>query len=329
LASNVHGHATHEVRLSFSYRTEKFLEITQAPQTEKEEVTVLLPELNYLSPKSPGELAAFLADHRDKAKILSGGTDIIPNMLSKLYKVDYLIDLSGLKELRDISYKNGQGLFIGAATTMKDIERSSVIKEKYAALHKAASEVGSPQIRAMATIGGNICNASPAADTPPALVALGAAVTLVSTEGLREMLLADFIQGNRIIDLRPNEYLAKISIPDAPLRSASRFGLTTLRAAVEIDIASFAVNLVTDKTGKVVACGIAMGAVAPVPLRAVEAEGMLIGHVPDDALIAKAAEKCAEESKPIGDIRASAAYRRHLIKVLAGRTIREALAAIR
>ncbi len=297
-------------------------------ETEEEEATVLLPELNYLSPKDPAELAAFLADHQGKAKILSGGTDIIPNMLSKLYKVDYLIDVSGVKELRGISYDDGAGLVIGAATKMKEIERSSVIREKYGALHKAASEVGSPQIRAMATLGGNICNASPAADTPPALVALGATVSLVNAKCSREMPLEKFIQGNRITDLKPDEYLEKISIPPAPVKTASRFGLTTLRAAVEIDIASLAVSLTTDDAGKVTACDIAMGAVAPVPLRAKEAQQMLVGQVPDDALIAKVGDKCAEESKPIGDIRASAEYRRHLISVLAKRTIKDALVAI-
>ncbi len=289
---------------------------------------MLLPELNYLSPKNQGELAVLLADHRDKAKILSGGTDIIPNMLSKLYKVDYLIDVSGLSELKSISHEGGKGLVIGAATTMKAIERSSVIAARYGALHKAASEVGSPQIRAMATIGGNICNASPAADTPPALAALGAVVSLVSAKGSRELLLEDFILGNRITDLKPDEYLASISISEAPVKSASRFGLTTLRAAVEIDIVSLAVNLTVDDSGRIAACTIAMGAVAPVPLRAKATEHLLIGQVPDDAIIAKAGEQCAEESKPIGDIRASAAYRRHLIKVLAERTIRDALAAI-
>ncbi len=287
-----------------------------------------LPEFTYVSPKTKDDLADALQEHGENAKILAGGTDIIPNMLAKLYTVDTLVDITDLEEMTSISYAAGKGLLIGAAAKMKAVVGSSIIKEKYGALHKAASEVGSPQIRAMATIGGNSCNASPAADTPPALVALGASVTLVSKQGEREMPLEDFIVGNRITDLKPGEYLEKFTIPDVAPRSASRFGLSTLRAAVEIDVASVAVNLTLDNSKKVEAIKIAMGSVAPVPLRATETEQMLLGQRLSDDLIDKASQKCATESKPIGDIRASAEYRRHLIKVLTQRTIMETIAAI-
>jgi len=181
----------------------------------------------------------------------------------------------------------------------------------------------------MATIGGNSCNASPAADTPPALVALGARVCLASQQGIRERPLEEFITGNRSTDLQSHEYLEKFIIPDVPPDSASCFDLITLRAAVEIDVASLAIHLTMDNERKVGDIRMAMGAVAPVPLRAIETEKMLIGHPLSDGLIEKAAEKCADEAKPIGDIRASAVYRRHLVKVLAGRTIKKTLAAIR
>ena len=290
---------------------------------------MLSPKLNYFSPKSTDELAGILADHRGNARILAGGTDIIPNMLSKLYKVDYLVDIGGIKALQGISYKAGKGLVIGAAAKMKAIERSSIIRERFTALHRAASEVGSPQVRAMATIGGNSCNASPAADTPPALTALGASVTLAGKAGKRELPIEAFILGNRLTDLKPGEFLESFFLPDPPRRSASRFGLITLRQAVEIDVASLAVFLALDGSGKVTGCRIAMGSVAPVPLRAKEAESILVGQSLDDKRIEAAATICAEESKPIDDIRASAAYRRRLIKVLAYRTVTETLAAIR
>jgi carbon-monoxide dehydrogenase medium subunit len=289
---------------------------------------LLLPEFTYLSPKTTDELALMLAKHQGKAKVLSGGTDIIPNMLGKLYKVEFLIDLGGVDALTGITYKAGIGLVIGAGTKMNAIERSTIVKEKYTALHKAASEVGSPQIRAMATLGGNSCNASPAADTPPSLVALGANVTLASRAGKREMSLEEFIEGNRITALKPDEYLEKFTLPEVPLWSASRFGLSTLRAAVEIDVANLAVYLELDEWDKVKTARIAMGSVAPVPLRAKETEKMLKGQIVDNDLIEGAAVKCSEEAKPIDDIRASAQYRKHLIKVLAKRTIKETLAAI-
>lgn len=289
---------------------------------------MLLPKLEYLAPQTVDELAGLLDEHRGKSKILAGGTDIVPNMLSKLYKVDYLIDIGSVEDLKGVSYEEGKGLTIGAGTKLVDIETSSVVCEKYPALARAAGEIGSPQVRAMATLGGNSCNASPAADTPPALVSLGASVSIAGKKGKRELLLEDFIQGNRIIDLKPGEYLEKFILPDVSPGSACRFDIVTLRAGVEIDIASMAVYLFLDDSGVVKDARITMGSVAPVPLRAVESEKMLIGSKPDEALVEKTAETCASESRPIDDIRASAAYRRHLIKVLAARTIKETQAAI-
>jgi carbon-monoxide dehydrogenase medium subunit len=290
---------------------------------------MLLPKLEYLAPKTGAELAGYLADHKGKAKILAGGTDVIPNMLEKLYKADYLIDVNGIEELQGISYAKGKGLTIGAATKLEDIERSKIVGDNYTALQKAASEVGSPQIRAMASLAGNSCNASPAADTPPALVALGAKVSIVSKSGKREMALEDFIQGNRKIDLKPDEYVEKFILPDGLPNSASRFGLLTLTAAKAIDVVSVAVSLAVDPgSKKVTAVQIAMGSVAPVPIRAKKGEKVLLNQVIDDALIEKAAEACGGDAKPIDDIRGSAAYRQHVVKVLANRTIKETLAAI-
>jgi carbon-monoxide dehydrogenase medium subunit len=290
---------------------------------------MLLPKLEYLAPKTAAELAGYLADYKGKAKVLSGGTDVIPNMLERLYKVDYLIDVNDIEEMKGISYEEGKGLTIGAATKLEEIERSPVVKEKYAALQKAASEVGSPQIRAMASIAGNSCNASPAADTPPALVALGANVSIVSKSGSREMALEDFIQGNRKTDLKPEEYVEKFILPDAAPNSASRFGLLTLTAAKAIDVVSVAVSLAIDPgSKKVTHVKIAMGSVAPVPIRAKQGEQALLNQVIDDALIEKAAQACAGDATPIDDIRGSAAYRQHVVKVLANRTIKETLAAI-
>jgi carbon-monoxide dehydrogenase medium subunit len=290
---------------------------------------MLLPKLEYLAPKTGAELSGYLADHKGKAKILAGGTDVVPNMLEKLYKADYLIDVNGIEELQGISYEKGKGLTIGAATKLEDIERSEIVRDSYTALQKAASEVGSPQIRAMATLAGNSCNASPAADTPPALVALGAKVSIVSKSGKREMALEDFITGNRETDLKPDEYVEKFILPDGLPNSASRFGLLTLTAAKAIDVVSVAVSLAVDPgSKKVTAVQIAMGSVAPVPIRAKQGEKALLNQVIDDALIEKAAEACAGDAKPIDDIRGSAAYRQHIVKVLANRTIKETLAAI-
>ncbi len=290
---------------------------------------MLLPDFEYLAPENAEELCDLLEKYQEKAKILAGGTDLLPNLLNNLYKVDYLINIDAIDEMKGIFYEEGKGVIIGTATTMKEIENSPLIREKYPALSKAAGEVGSPQIRSMATIGGNCCNASPSADAPPALVVLGAKVIIQSKEREREILLEEFILGNRSVDLQPDEYLEKLIIPDIASSSANRFDLITLSKGVEIDIVSLAVHLALNDQKKVEEIKIAMGAVAPIPLRAKSTEKLLTGQNLSDDLMEKAAELCASESKPIDDIRGSAKFRKHLIKVLALRTIKETLAAIR
>ncbi|MBM3790174.1 MAG: xanthine dehydrogenase family protein subunit M [Acidobacteria bacterium] len=288
-----------------------------------------LPSFQYLAPRTGEELAGMLAAHREKARILAGGTDLINWMSEKALQPDYVIDLNGLPDLGRISYEKGKGLAIGAAVKIEAIEKSAVIREKYSSLSSAAGQIGSPQVRAMASIGGNICNASPCADMPPPLVTFGAAVSLVSRRGRREMPLEDFIRGNRQTALEADEFLELFRLPEPRPHSASRYAILGLRAAQEIDIASLAANLALDrKSGTIADVRIAMGAVAPTPMRAVRAEEILMGQKPVNAVLDRAAASCGDECRPIDDLRASAAYRRHVIRVLAGRVLREALAAL-
>jgi len=288
-----------------------------------------LPPFQYLAPKTTDELAGMLAEHGKNASILAGGTDLINWVAEKLITPAYLIDLNGLDSLFGISYEEGNGLTIGAATKIEDIEKSEVIRKKYHSLYQAACQIGSPQVRAMASIGGNHCNASPCADTPPPLVTFGAKIRLVSRKGRREMLVEEFIKGNRQTALAADEFLESFMIPEPWANSASRFIQLGLRAVQEIDIASVAVNLALDPVdGTITDVRIAMGAVAPIPMRASEAETILKGKKPSDGVIDKAAESCGQECQPIDDLRAPAAYRRHVIKILAGKAIREIIAAI-
>lgn len=288
-----------------------------------------LPQFQYLVPETIDELTSLLAEHREKAKILSGGTDLLILMKDKAVKADYLIDISRLNSLHGISYEEGRGLAIGAATKIEVIERSPLIYEKYHALHQGARAIGSPQVRAMGSIGGNCCNALPAADTPPPLVALGAKVQLVSKRGRREMPLEDFIRGNRVTAIEQDEFLENLLLDEPWPNSSSRYLHIGLREAMEVDMASMAVNMAIDpSTGKVNNLRIVMGAVGPTPLRALKAEGILMGKGPDDNLLQAAADSCAAESRPIDDFRASAAYRREVLKVLFRRAFQETLAAV-
>jgi carbon-monoxide dehydrogenase medium subunit len=288
-----------------------------------------LPPFQYLAPKSTEELLGMLATHRDKARVLAGGTDLINWMAEKIFCPDYVIDVNGLPNIGVISYESGKGLTIGAAAKIEAIEKSEIVKEKYFSLHAAAAQIGSPQVRAMASIGGNCCNASPCADMPPPLVTLGTTVALLSSRGRREMLLEDFILGNRETAIEPDELLESFFVPEPWPRSASRYATMGLREAQEIDIASVAVNVGLGPTGDAISdVRISMGAVAPIAVRAPKAEEMLKGRKPSDEVLDRVAESCGEECSPIDDLRASASYRRYVIKVLAGRTLREALAAI-
>lgn len=289
-----------------------------------------LPPFDYQAPASDGELCALLAAHGAKARIIAGGTDLINWMAQGLVRPQVVIDVTRLPALGGIAAEPDGGLSIGACVRIEELERSAAVRGKYHALYQAAREIGSPQIRAMATIGGNCCNASPCADTPPPLVVFGARVRLVGPAGRREMPLEKFIRGNRQTAIAADEYLERIVLPAPWPNSASRFAAIGLRAAQEIDIASVAVNLALEPgSRRVAAVGIAMGAVAPMPLRAAAAEKLLAGEALSEERIDQAAESCAAESRPIDDLRASAEYRRYVIKTLAARTLREAAAAIR
>jgi len=289
-----------------------------------------LPQFEYLAPQNADELVAFLAEHRDKAKILAGGTDLLVLMKNKLTSPELLIDVTRLESMCGITDHEGEGVAIGAATKLEAVERSSLIQERYYALYQAMRVIGSSQVRAMASLGGNSCNASPAADSPPALIALGAKVALVSQRGRREMDLDAFITGNGQTALEDDEYLERFLLPPSWPNSASRFSQLGKREGMECDLANVAVNLALDPTtGNVQQVAIAMGAVGPRPLRAVEAEKVLQGHKPGEALLEQAAQAAAAGTEAIDDFRASGDYRREAIRVLTVRTLREALAAIK
>lgn len=289
-----------------------------------------LPHFEYLAPGSADELAALLDTHRQRAKIIAGGTDLLVLMKNKMLRPEFLIDVSGVESMSGIAEDNGGGVAIGAATKLEVVERSSVIRQHYYALYQAIRAIGSVQIRAMASLGGNSCNASPAADSPPALIALGAKVSLVSRQGRREMDLEAFITGNGQTALQEDEYLERFLLPASRPNSASRFSQLGKRKGMECDLANVAVNLAVDPiTGKMEHVAIAMGAVGPRPLRAGEAEKLLQGQEPEESLIQEAARAAAAGTEAIDDFRASADYRREVIRIVTMRTLREALAAIK
>lgn len=274
----------------------------------------------YFRPTELREALELLARYDGRAWPIAGGTDL---MVDKEPEVEALVDVTHLGLGQILS--EGAGVRMGAAASMADVGRSGVLEAgPWRILAEAAREVGTPQIRNVATIGGNLCRPSPCADMAPPLLALDAELAVSSTEGERRLPAAEFFRGVRLDALKPGELLTEIRLPALPERTGSAF-LKKGRVRVgDLSVVSVAVRLSLDADGTCRGVRIALGAVAPVPVRAPRAEAVLEGKKPEDTNIERAAEEAASEIRPIDDVRASAQYRRDLSRVLVARAIREA-----
>ncbi len=285
---------------------------------------MFLNHFEYFAPKTPAETLELVSHLGSKAKILAGGTDLLIVMKSKAISPEYLIDINGVEEFKGILCEPGKGAVIGTNTKLAEIQYSEELKAKYPALAYAAGEVGSSQVRHMASLGGNSCNASPAAETPTPLAALGAKVTLESLSGTRELALEDFILGVRKLDLAEGEMLTKFTLPEPAAKSACRYAYMGRRDAMEIDSVNMAVNIELEPDGETIkSLKLVMGSVYPRPLVSKEVPALLTGQKLSAELVEKAAEAAQGEAKPIDDIRASAEYRREIVKVLAQRLLND------
>ncbi len=288
----------------------------------------ILHEFEYFKPGNKKEALELVKKYGNKAKVLAGGTDLVIMMKEKMIKPDYVIDISDLNELKGITYEEGKGAEVYACTKVADIESSEDLKTKYPALAYAASQLGSHQVRVMATMGGNCCHSSPAAETPAPLSALGAKVVIASLEGEREMPIEDFIQGNRRNDLKEGEILYKFKLPEPEKNSACRYGHIGLRDAMEIDCANMAANIqLEDDKETIKKVKLVMGSVAIKPLISKAVPALLEGKKLTEELIEKTGEAAQGEAKPISDVRASAEYRKDVIAALARRLVKEAYEA--
>lgn len=248
---------------------------------------------------------------------IAGGTDLIVFMQEGKIRPQVLIDLSRLDELRYIQEEDGL-IRIGPLTTHAELARSPLLRERGEVLAQAAAVVGAPQIRNRGTIGGNIATASPAGDTIPALMALGARVKLRSMGGQREVPLQDLFTGPGQTVIRGDELITEVAFPLPGDGARGAFLKLRKRNALAIAVVSAAVT-VTLTDGVISEAHIALGAVAPTVIRASAAEQVLRGREPSAELLAQAGELAAAASRPITDIRGSAAYRREMVKVLVRR----------
>lgn len=279
---------------------------------------------DYFAPQKLGEAVSLLRRHGKKATLLAGGTDLLLRLERRVIAPSLVVDLKKIRDLKGIKQER-KGLKIGALTLMEEIASSSVVQKRYGIIAQGAAVVGSIQTRNRATLGGNLCNASPAADTAPPLIALAARARIAGGQRGREVLLEEFFLGPGKSCLKANELLKEIFIPSPPRRSGGSFQRCT-RTAMDIAVVNCAVFLSLAPKGDIVTdVRIALGAVAPTPLRARAAEEALRGKKADRQAITEAVERAVASASPIDDVRSSADYRHEMVRVLTRRALEGAL----
>jgi len=283
----------------------------------------------YVAPETIKEAVAALQQHEDAA-VLAGGTDLLLRLRTGLRAPPTLVDVKRIRGFDELKLDARKGLTIGPAVTMGQLAASEKMREHYPALAQGASLVASVQIRNRATVAGNLCNAAPSADTAPPLLALGARVRIAGPRGRRSLLLSNFFKGPGQTALAPGELVTAVHVPPPGRGSGSAYTRHTTREAMDIAAVGVAVALRLGRDGTTCEeASIALGAVAPTPLRAREAERILRGRPLSAQLVAAAAACAAREAQPISDVRASSEFRRELVRVLTGRVINSAAANAR
>lgn len=284
-------------------------------------------KFSYLCPHSVAEACAYLARYGKQAKIMAGGTDLIIKLRDagpELRDVAYVIDISFLDELKMIRETSGH-IIVGALTTHEEMADSPVIRGYLPSLAQACSLVGSPQIRNRGTLGGNIINASPAADTVPVLLSLDASLSVTSLAGEETVGMGDIFQQPYRTKIKPEELLTKIIIPKPPAGCKMVFEKLARRNSLAISRMNVAVLIKTDQEGRVSLARIVPGSVTPLPQRFYGAEEILIGKQPDAGLLHRVGEAAAGEMIRQSGVRSSTAYKKPVLHNLVVRAVEKAL----
>ena len=287
----------------------------------------VLASQDYYEPASVGEAIDLLHRGGGNYKLIAGGTDVIINLRRHTERCRALINIKKMPDIATWSADAGKGLHIGAATPFRELERSTTVIQQYPALLESMVVIGSLQLRNQATIGGNLCNASPAADSAPSLMVYGAMVTYVDDgQGERTLPVEQFFADPGRSVLGPTGVLLRVDVPEPTKDTGACYLRFTPRSAMDIAIASVASRVTLEpSSGRIQDVAIALGAVAPTPVRAQNAEDALRGQEPTQATLSNAAELAKEDCSPISDLRGSASYRSSLIEVLVRRTLESAV----
>jgi carbon-monoxide dehydrogenase medium subunit len=281
------------------------------------------PAFEYLRPKTIPEALAFLKQHGEDAKILSGGQSLIPMMKLRLARPAFIVDLNRIAGLSYIK-EDGGFLKIGGLTREADLEASVLIRTKYPLLMDTAAVIADPQVRNLATIAGNLAHGDPANDHPATMIALGAQLVATGSKGERVIPVESFFVSLFTTALEQGEILTEIRIPVPPPKSGGAY-IKVERKVGDFATAAVAVQLTLDVKGTVQKAGIGLTNVGATPLKARKAEDFLIGKKPDAATIAQAAQLAADDAQPSADLRGPVAYKKGLVKELAKRAISRAV----
>jgi carbon-monoxide dehydrogenase medium subunit len=284
---------------------------------------VYLSNFDYYEPKSVDEACKFMVQHGSKARFFAGGTDILVKMKKQVDLPEVLVAIGRLPELRGIEEVPGEGIVIGAAVTHNELMDSKLLQGKYLSVPEAAHQMANSQVRNLGTVGGNISNAVPSADLPPILIALGATAKIKGSKGGKQLALEDVFAGPNKTVLEEDEIITHFVIPENKFTGSTymKYGLRASGALAVVGVAAS----VEVKDGVIQDARVVLGAVSPVPLRAKKTEEFLKGKKTTDEVLEKAGVMASEECRPISDIRASAEYRKDMVRVFTRRALRKAI----
>jgi xanthine dehydrogenase iron-sulfur cluster and FAD-binding subunit A len=267
--------------------------------------------------------------YNDSVRVIAGGTDLTRKLRDGEVSVDHLVSLNRVRDLDRIGYRSADGLFIGACARLSDVAAHAEVRRRYPALQRACSLMATTQIRNMGTVAGNIANGSPCADTAGPLLIYEAVAILAERSGGRRVPVVELVVGPGEVDIEPAEIVETIRMPPPPQRAGSSYMRLSARSRVDMAAVSVAGLVALHPDGRVSDARLALGAVAPTPLRCGDAEKLLLDQMPSSSSLERAAAECARAAQPIDDVRATAEYRRAMVEVLARRVLVECVAAAR
>jgi carbon-monoxide dehydrogenase medium subunit len=280
--------------------------------------------VRYEAPDTLQAAVALLAGATGTSRILAGGTDVIVQMETDLVEPALLVDIKKIRETREIAGENG-GFRIGAAVPAMEIVEHAAFSKAWPGVVDGVKLIGSIQIKGRASIGGNVCNASPAADSVPALVAAGAIARIIGPNGMRDVPVEQLPVGPGKTSLAKGEIVVSFFLPARPAHASDAYQRFTPRTEMDIAVVGVAVNLALDAGGTCTAARVALGAVAPTVLLVKDAADALIGTRLDDAALDRLAKAASAACRPIDDKRGTKEYRVKVAGVLARRTAQQAL----